>query len=94
MTADSFDFGALTKYVIGVLPRYAVPIFVRVVPGFETTGTMKLRKGKLRAQGIDLDKIKENGTSDGLFWLQPDGSRYTPFEIDQWEALKAGRIRL
>ncbi|EDN02662.1 predicted protein [Histoplasma mississippiense (nom. inval.)] len=80
--------------VYGVLPRYAVPIFVRVVPGFETTGTMKLRKGKLRAQGIDLDKIKENGTSDGLFWLQPDGSRYTPFEIDQWEALKAGRIRL
>ncbi|EEH05375.1 fatty acid transporter [Histoplasma capsulatum G186AR] len=94
VTADSFDFGALVKYVIGVLPRYAVPIFVRVVPGFETTGTMKLQKGKLRAQGIDLDKIKENGTSDRLFWLPPDGSRYTPFEADQWEALKAGKIKL
>ncbi|KLJ12155.1 hypothetical protein EMPG_09583 [Blastomyces silverae] len=94
MTVDSFDFGALAKYAIGVLPRYAVPIFVRVVPSFETTGTMKLQKGKLRAEGVDLDKIKENGTGGRLFWLPPGGNAYTPFEVDQWEALKAGRVKL
>ncbi|EEQ89281.1 hypothetical protein RJZ56_000611 [Blastomyces dermatitidis] len=94
MTVDSFDFGAFAKYAIGVLPRYAVPIFVRVVPSFETTGTMKLQKGKLRAEGVDLDKIKENGTGGRLFWLPPGGNAYTPFEADQWEALKAGRVKL
>ncbi|OJD23251.1 hypothetical protein ACJ73_05394 [Blastomyces percursus] len=94
MTVDSFDFGALAKYAIGVLPRYAVPIFVRVVPSFETTGTMKLQKGKLRAEGVDLDKIMENGTGGRLFWLPPSGTAYAPFEADQWEALKAGRIKL
>lgn len=94
MAVDSLDFGALAKYVIGVLPRYAVPLFLRVVPSFETTGTMKLQKGKLRAEGVDLDMIKENGTGGRLFWLPPGGNKYTPFEADQWEALKAGRVKL
>ncbi|KKZ61643.1 hypothetical protein EMCG_03828 [[Emmonsia] crescens] len=94
MAVDSLDFGALAKYVIGVLPRYAVPLFLRVVPSFETTGTMKLQKGKLRAEGVDLDMIKENGTGGRLFWLPPGGNKYTPFETDQWEALKAGRVKL
>ncbi|KAK2736588.1 hypothetical protein FQN55_001602 [Onygenales sp. PD_40] len=94
VTIDSLDFAGLSKYLIKVLPRYAVPIFVRVAESFETTGTMKLQKGRLRAEGVDLDKIKAGGKADHLFWLPPGGNQYVPFGRKQWGELKAGSVKL
>ncbi|EEH21872.1 hypothetical protein PABG_04088 [Paracoccidioides brasiliensis Pb03] len=94
VTLGSFDIGRLAKYVTGVLPRYAVPIFLRVVSSLETTGTMKLQKVKLRSEGVNLDKIKENGTGGSFYWLPAGEERYLPFETDQWEILKAGEVKL
>ncbi|PGG96584.1 hypothetical protein AJ79_09533 [Helicocarpus griseus UAMH5409] len=94
VTVETFDFTGLAKYAIGMLPRYAVPIFLRVVPEFEITGTMKLQKGKLRAEGVDLDKIEENGSRGSLYWLPPGGNKYVPFKAEQWRLLKGGRVKL
>lgn len=94
VTLDTFDFEGLAKHAISILPRYAVPIFLRIVSALETTGTMKMQKGRLRAEGIDLDKIEARKENDRLYWLPPGGSKYLPFERKEWEELKARNVNL
>jgi acyl-CoA synthetase (AMP-forming)/AMP-acid ligase II len=94
LTIDSFDFEGLAKHAIGILPRYAVPIFLRIVSELEKTGTMKLQKGKLRAEGIDLDRMQESNIQDRLYWLPPGQHNYLRFEKKEWEELKARNVNL
>lgn len=95
VSEQQFDFDRLAKHAIGILPRYAVPIFVRVVRELQYTGTMKVQKGKLREEGIDLDKISaDESLKDTIYWLPPGKSSYELFKRKDWEELQAGRVKL
>lgn len=72
------------------LPRYAVPIFLRVMREMQATGTNKHQKHLLRVEGVDPVKAREAG--DILFWLR--GGTYVEFEDKDWQELKLGRIEL
>ena len=41
------------EHVDRTLPRYAAPLFVRLLPEMEVTGTFKLRKVTLQEEGFD-----------------------------------------
>ena len=41
------------------LPRYAQPLFVRLTPVADMTGTYKLRKVDLQREGFDRSKISD-----------------------------------
>ncbi|RVX66096.1 hypothetical protein B0A52_10030 [Exophiala mesophila] len=94
VSADNIDWQRLAEHAISNLPRYAVPIFIRVVPQLEYTGTMKLQKGPLRAQGADLEKIRKASPEDRMYWLPPNGKKYVEYNEKEWEDLKAGRVKL
>ena len=94
LAAEDLDLQKLAEYLIATLPRYAVPIFLRVVPQLEYTGTMKLQKGRLRGEGVDLDKIEQSRPEDRMFWLRPGTARYEKFGRREWEELKGGQVRL
>ncbi len=64
---DRFDIAAFGEYVHRELPPYAQPVFVRILPAIETTGTFKYRKLDLVADGFDPGKIK-----GPLFVKDPD----------------------
>lgn len=70
------------------LPRYAVPPFLRVVDGHQTTGNNKQLKAVLRGEGISPDRTG----GDSVYWLR--GGRYERFGKGEWEALRRGRVRL
>jgi fatty-acyl-CoA synthase len=53
-----FDIKLLGEHVTRELPAYAQPLFVRVLPAMDTTGTFKVRKMDLVADGYDPGKIK------------------------------------
>ena len=53
-----FDIAAFGKRVADDLPAYAQPLFVRILPAIEKTGTFKIRKVDLIADGFDPAKIK------------------------------------
>ncbi|EXJ54674.1 hypothetical protein A1O7_10015 [Cladophialophora yegresii CBS 114405] len=93
-SSEQLDFARLADYLLSTLPRYAVPIFLRVVPQLEYTGTMKLQKGRLRSEGVDLDKIEKSAPADRMYWLPPNGTKYEVFGRKEWEELKAGKVRL
>ncbi|KAI0172552.1 fatty acid transporter [Hypoxylon sp. FL1284] len=93
------DLRGLAEHCLVRLPRYAVPLFLRVVRQLEYTATMKLQKGRLRAEGVDLDAIekaaKEKGEpADAVYWLPPGENAYVRFKSEDWTMLKSGKVSL
>ena len=85
------EFGRqLAEHVRKRLPRYATPLFLRVVHEFEVTGTMKQTKVGLRNQGVNPSQTGP----DEIFWLPNLGESYRPFKRTNWDSLVAGGVRL
>lgn len=94
LNGKEFDFAALAAHCLASLPRYAVPLFLRVTKSLAYTGTHKLQKQKLRSEGIDVAAIKYTATDDRMYWLPPGSQAYVPFAEKDLDALKAGRVQL
>ena len=56
---------------------YAVPVFLRVQPDIDVTGTFKMLKGDLRKQGYDI-----NMTDDPIFVMKSGESSYSAMDKD------------
>jgi len=82
---DGADLGGLYASLAARLPSYAVPIFIRVQPEAETTGTFKYRKVELVAEGFDPDKV-----TDPLWMLDPEEARYVPMTQGRYDRLVSG----
>ena len=53
-----FDGAAFYRHA-QALPRYAAPVFVRLLAEQETTGTFKIRKVDLQREGFDPDAVRD-----------------------------------
>ncbi|HEY0301926.1 MAG TPA: long-chain-acyl-CoA synthetase, partial [Rhizomicrobium sp.] len=73
VTGPGFDMAALAAALAGNLPAYARPLFVRLQPRMEITGTFKQRKVELVKEGFDPETIREP-----LYWLSPTSGKYEP----------------
>jgi len=65
------DLPGLSDYICEQLPSYARPIFLRILPNMDTTGTFKMVKGELRKLAYDLNRV-----ADPLYVLKPGTRRY------------------
>ena len=72
------------------MPRYAVPLFLRLRKHVEVTGTLKHQKVELRNEGVDPENVGE----DEVFWLAPGADRYTRFEKKDWQRIVGGNAKL
>jgi acyl-CoA synthetase (AMP-forming)/AMP-acid ligase II len=72
------------------MPKFAIPLFLRVVKEFEVTGTAKYTKHGLREQGVDPGKVGE----DGLFWLPVGADAYEEFGKRDWDNVVGGGVKL
>lgn len=70
------------------LPKFAVPLFLRVTKSMELTGTNKQQKHIIRAHGVDPTKMGE----DEMYWLK-DGT-YVRFSERDWKGMNAGQVKL
>jgi fatty-acyl-CoA synthase len=59
--APSAEFNGTEFYhfTLNQLPDYAAPYFVRLCPEADVTGTFKLRKVDLQAEGYDIDRVQD-----------------------------------
>jgi acyl-CoA synthetase (AMP-forming)/AMP-acid ligase II len=85
------DWSGLAKHTLDRLPRYAVPVFLRLTKALEYTGTLKIQKGRLKIEGVDPEKVSGG---DKMYWLPPGKEVYVPFERGDWERLGAGQVKL
>jgi acyl-CoA synthetase (AMP-forming)/AMP-acid ligase II len=86
----------LAQYVKKSLPRYAQPLFLRVVPAIgedsnQATGTNKQQKHTLREAGVRPDQARDEELGS-LWWL--NGDSYVPFTDPDWSELESGRVKL
>jgi len=82
---EALDLESFSDYVNEHLPAYARPVFLRIQPELDTTGTFKLLKGDLRKQGYDLEQI-----NDPLYVLKPRSDRYEPLDAQFAALLREG----
>lgn len=83
------DLHAMYQHLARQLPAYARPVFVRLQPEVETTGTLKYRKVDLVKEGFD-----PANTSDPLFVADPDKQTYVPIDTDMLRKITSGAVRL
>lgn len=66
----------------------------RALPGtgnsLESTGTGKQLKVVLRNEGVDPALVG----GDPVYWLHPDKRTYVPFTRNDWDVLRAGKVKL
>ncbi|KAK5108080.1 hypothetical protein LTR62_008797 [Meristemomyces frigidus] len=91
-TAETMDYARLAEHVTSRLPRYAVPVFLKMAPGLAYTGTFKIQKGAAKREGVDPELIAQAGSKDMVFWLPPGGTSYVPFRRQDWDEIKAGKV--
>jgi acyl-CoA synthetase (AMP-forming)/AMP-acid ligase II len=84
-----FDADGLKRHVDATLPPYARPLFVRLLPRMETTGTLKLQKGRLQAEGFDPATA-----GAALFVRHPAEDTFVPLDARLHADVVTGRIRL
>jgi len=75
--AGSFNWQEFSHYVENNLPKYARPVFIRIIQEMDTTGTFKLKKNDLRDEAFDLEKV-----TDKVFCLKPNSSNYEALDQD------------
>lgn len=81
------------RYCRSRLPKYAVPVFVRLTSAPYSTGNHKQNKVPLKTEGVDPEKVSNN---DSIYWIARDGKgdSYIPFTMEDWKTVEAGRARL
>lgn len=85
--AGALDYQQLAQFASQKLPKYAVPVFVRLLSGASHIHNLKQNKAPLRDEGIDLQRVR-----DQMLWLR--GGTYIPFVQEDWEAIQRGDITL
>ena len=84
-----FDLAAFRAAVTARLPTYARPVFLRLLPSLEATGTFKPRKQDLMRAGFDPLQVE-----DPLYVDDAHAGAYVALDPARYAAIAAGRIRL
>jgi fatty-acyl-CoA synthase len=88
VVGEDFDLAAFAAHVQAGLPPYARPLFVRLLPYLETTGTFKPRKVDLVAQGFDPAKVS------GDLYVRAPAQGFTPMTPELYARIVGGEVRL
>ena len=81
---------SLATWCTNSLPKYGVPLFLRVVRAVVATGNNKQQKTGLRKEGIDPNLTG----SDKMYWLKPGSFKYEPFGQAEYHSLGARQVKL
>ncbi|MGQ0621060.1 MAG: long-chain-acyl-CoA synthetase [Panacagrimonas sp.] len=84
-----FDGAGLAGFLKTQLPAYAVPLFIRLRPEQEVTGTFKFRKVEVRQEGFDPSRIGEP-----LYALIDAVRGYEPVTAELFARITKGAVRL
>ncbi|HSZ73382.1 MAG TPA: long-chain-acyl-CoA synthetase [Rhizomicrobium sp.] len=89
VTGPEFDLPNLGKTLAANLPVYARPVFLRLLPEMEITGTFKMRKVELVKEGFDPSAI-----ADPLYVLDPAVNTYVPLDAARHADIVSGKVKL
>jgi len=82
INASNIDLAGISSHINDNLPRYARPIFIRLLSELPTTSTHKLQKNELRDDAFHLEHV-----SEPLFVMRPGESTYTKLDSDYYDQI-------
>jgi fatty-acyl-CoA synthase len=85
----SFDITSLAQNLDGHLPAFARPLFLRLQPQIDVTGTFKQRKVDLVREGFNPSAI-----ADPLYWYDVTTRRYERLDMPIYNAIAENRLKL
>jgi fatty-acyl-CoA synthase len=83
-----FDLAGLRAYLNSELSAFTRPLFIRLKPMIETTGTFKYRKIDLVAEGFDPAKVP-----DPLYFDDPEQGAFVPVTAALARRIDSGEIK-
>ncbi|MGH9587936.1 MAG: long-chain-acyl-CoA synthetase [Acidobacteriaceae bacterium] len=83
------DLDQLREYLNERLPAYSRPLFVRIQRDMGITGTFKYSKADLKREGYNVAIV-----ADPLFFYSQELQAFVPVDVDLYQRLQTGRIRL
>ncbi|HEX4157007.1 MAG TPA: long-chain-acyl-CoA synthetase [Rhizomicrobium sp.] len=89
VVGPEFDVAGLAGQLKGNLADFARPVFLRLLPQMEVTGTFKQRKVDLAKEGFDPERI-----NTPLYVLDSRTSRYEPLDATRYDDVISGRLKL
>lgn len=83
------DFPELRRYLATNLPRYARPLFLRIMQEIDLTGTFKISKTALIRQGYN-----PTASPDVIYFDHPERNAYVRLDESLYCAIQSGQVRL
>ena len=81
---NSVDLVKLANEIRQKLPRYARPLFIRLIQELKLTGTYKLMKKDLQKESYDVSKI-----NDPIYFMGPKDTTYKILDHDLFHQIQA-----
>ena len=83
-----FDLDELSQFVLSSLPRYSIPVFIRIIEEVETTtSSFKIVKTNLRKETYDLNLVK-----DPIRFWDSSTKKYVPLTETLNQKIKEGKF--
>ena len=89
VTGAEFDLSALYQRLSGILPAYARPVALRLLPAIESTSTFRPVKFALAKDGFDPAAI-----ADPLYFADPARATFVPLDEPLYRRIVSGEQRL
>ncbi len=89
LVGEGFDLATLAADIDLRLPVYARPLFLRLLPRLESTGTFKPVKQELQRAGFDPERVP-----DPLYLHDRAAAAFVPLDANLYAAIQSGAIRL
>jgi fatty-acyl-CoA synthase len=86
---ENFDLGRFRDYLVGHLPDYARPLFLRILAAIDLTGTFKWKKQDLSREGYNPAAV-----TDTIYFN--DSARQAFVKVDDavYESIRSGKPRM
>ncbi len=85
-SGEVLDFNGFLNFLKKQLPSYAIPLIIRIKENLEVTVTHKIKKGILKEEGYNIEKI-----NDPTYVLLPKSTEYVPMTNEIYKGISEGK---
>lgn len=85
-----FNFSSFFEHCYSSLPRYSIPLFIRITPQMDITGTFKYKKSDLKTQSFNPSKC---GT-DPIYFINFQKRTFELLDQKIIQAIENGEVKL
>ena len=89
VTSDDFNIDGFYEYLNEQLPKYSIPVFIRISPEIEKTGTFKYKKTDLAKEGFDPQVVKEP-----LYFASGEENKYIILDTNLFVKINNQEVRI